>query len=220
MNQILKYPGGKARIASWIISHFPPHNTYCEPFFGSGAVFFNKAPDKIETINDIDGDVVNFFRVCRDDPESLSRLISLTPSAREQSEWGKGVALPHFRKNARMGRIAVKMRKNRIHNTRRRPYGRQRVRSIFEKEVRKMKLDMVALAKTLLDGSVPYALMRYIFRTQGAQLKRLDYNAAAEALNIDRRTISRTVNALAAKKLLVIQGGMLRISEELIRQAG
>lgn len=38
-----------------------------------------------------------------------------------------------------------------------------------------MKLDMVALAKTLLDGSVPYALMRYIFKTQGAKLRRLDY---------------------------------------------
>ena len=83
-----------------------------------------------------------------------------------------------------------------------------------------MKLDMVALAKTLLDGSVPYALMRYIFRTQGAELKRLDYNAAAEALNIDRRTISRTVNALAAKKLLVIQGGAPMIAEAYIRQAG
>ena len=84
MKQVLKYPGGKARIAQWIISHFPPHDTYCEPFFGSGAVFFNKAPDKIETINDIDGDVVNFFRVCREDPERLSRLISLTPWAREE----------------------------------------------------------------------------------------------------------------------------------------
>lgn len=83
-----------------------------------------------------------------------------------------------------------------------------------------MKLDMVALAKTLLDGSVPYALMRYIFRTQGAALKRLDYNAAAEALQIDRRTVARTVNTLADKKLLILCGGALRISEAFIRQAG
>jgi len=54
MKAILKYPGGKWRIADWIISHFPQHKVYCEPFFGSGAVFFSKSPSYIETINDID----------------------------------------------------------------------------------------------------------------------------------------------------------------------
>lgn len=84
MNQLLKYPGGKARIASWIISHFPPHDTYLEPFFGSGAVFFNKAPVKIETVNDINGDIVNLFRVCRENAEELCRLIAMTPFSREE----------------------------------------------------------------------------------------------------------------------------------------
>lgn len=42
MNAVLKYPGAKWRISEWIISHFPEHKVYCEPFFGSGAVFFNK----------------------------------------------------------------------------------------------------------------------------------------------------------------------------------
>lgn len=84
MNQLLKYPGGKARIAEWIISHFPLHKVYCEPFFGSGAVFFQKAPTRIETINDINGDVVNLFRVCRDFPDELARVIALTPFAREE----------------------------------------------------------------------------------------------------------------------------------------
>lgn len=84
MKSILKYPGGKWRIADWIISHFPPHKVYCEPFFGSGAVFFNKRHASIETINDVDGNVVNLFRVCREFPHELARAIELTPWSREE----------------------------------------------------------------------------------------------------------------------------------------
>ncbi len=84
MNAILKYPGGKWRIAPWLISYFPDHKVYCEPFFGSGAVFFTKAPCRIETINDIDGNIVNLFRVCRDAPEELARVLDLTPWSREE----------------------------------------------------------------------------------------------------------------------------------------
>lgn len=86
MKAVLKYPGGKWRIAKWIISHFPEHKVYCEPFFGSGAIFFNKPQAYIETINDIDGDVVNLFKVCRNNPEELARLIEFTPFAREEFE--------------------------------------------------------------------------------------------------------------------------------------
>lgn len=51
---ILKFPGAKWRMADWIISLMPPHKSYLEPFFGSGAVFFCKPPSRIETINDLD----------------------------------------------------------------------------------------------------------------------------------------------------------------------
>lgn len=84
MNAILKYPGGKWRIADWIISFFPKHKVYVEPFFGSGAVFFNKDPAYIETINDLNGDIVNLFKVCRDRPQELAELISLTPFSRNE----------------------------------------------------------------------------------------------------------------------------------------
>lgn len=84
MKSILKYPGGKWRIAEWIISFFPQHKVYLEPFFGSGAVFFKKEPSYIETINDIDGQIVNLFKVCRDNPQELARLINLTPFSREE----------------------------------------------------------------------------------------------------------------------------------------
>lgn len=83
-NAILKYPGGKWRISEWIISHFPEHKVYLEPYFGSGAVFFKKEPCYIETINDINGDIVNLFSVCRDYPEELAKLINLTPFSRDE----------------------------------------------------------------------------------------------------------------------------------------
>jgi DNA adenine methylase len=84
MTPILKYPGAKWRLAQWIIAKMPPHKSYLEPFFGSGAVFFNKPPTRIETINDLDGEVVNFFRVCRNHPNELSELLAFTPWSREE----------------------------------------------------------------------------------------------------------------------------------------
>lgn len=84
MKPVLRYPGAKWNLAQWIISFFPAHTTYLEPFFGSGAVFFNKVPSKIETINDIDGNVVNLFRVIREKPEELAALIEMTPWARAE----------------------------------------------------------------------------------------------------------------------------------------
>lgn len=82
MNAILKYPGAKWRIADWIIENMPTHHSYIEPFFGSGAIFFNKSPSNIETINDLDREVVNFFEVVRDMPEKLAAKIYMTPYAR------------------------------------------------------------------------------------------------------------------------------------------
>ena len=84
MTSLLKYPGGKWRIADWILSYFPEHKVYCEPFFGSGACFFKKEPAYIETINDIDGNIVNLFHVCREHPEELAKAINLTPFSREE----------------------------------------------------------------------------------------------------------------------------------------
>ena len=73
-------------MASMICSLMPPHRSYVEPFFGSGAVLFNKAHSPIETVNDIDGDIVNFFSVLRDEPERLAEAVSLTPYARDVFE--------------------------------------------------------------------------------------------------------------------------------------
>jgi DNA adenine methylase len=76
--------GGKFSHLDWLLPLLPPCHHYCEPFAGSGAVLLNRAPALIETYNDIDGDVSTFFRVLRDQPEELIRLISLTPFSREE----------------------------------------------------------------------------------------------------------------------------------------
>ena len=84
MQPILKYPGAKWRLAKWIIEQMPPYKVYLEPYFGSGAILFNKEPKGIETVNDIDGNVVNLFKVIREKPLELARLIELTPWARDE----------------------------------------------------------------------------------------------------------------------------------------
>ena len=81
---VLKYPGAKWSIVKWILGFMPEHEVYLEPFFGSGAVFFNKRPARIETINDIGSDVVNLFRVIRTKTDELAALIEMTPWARDE----------------------------------------------------------------------------------------------------------------------------------------
>lgn len=91
MRPVLKYPGSKWKMAEWIISLMPPHKSYLEPFFGSGAVFFKKEPSRIETINDMDGEIVNLFRCIREEPEELMRCVTMTPYSRAEYKqaWGK-----------------------------------------------------------------------------------------------------------------------------------
>lgn len=87
MRAIFRYPGSKWSIADWIIAHFPEDYekmVYLEPFVGSGAVFFNKAPGSVETINDLDSNIVNLFFVLREQPDELKRVLSLTPYSREE----------------------------------------------------------------------------------------------------------------------------------------
>lgn len=82
----LKYPGAKWRIADFIVSRLPKHHSYVEPYFGSGAVLFNKPQSNIETINDLDNNVTNLFRIVRDSPENLAKAIILTPYSRDEYE--------------------------------------------------------------------------------------------------------------------------------------
>lgn len=86
MKTVLKYPGAKNRIAGWICGYIPKHDVYVEPYAGSLAVLFNKTPCHIETVNDLCDEVVNYFRVLRDNQVELQKLIELTPYSRTEYE--------------------------------------------------------------------------------------------------------------------------------------
>ncbi len=76
--------GGKFSHLNWLLPLLPDCHHYCEPFGGSAAVLLNRAPSPIETYNDIDGEVVNFFRVLRERKDALTEVIGLTPFSREE----------------------------------------------------------------------------------------------------------------------------------------
>jgi DNA adenine methylase len=71
----LSYIGGKRTLAKRIIALFPRHTTYVEPFAGGAQVFFHKEPSKVEVLNDLDGEIVNFFRICQQHHEELLRYL-------------------------------------------------------------------------------------------------------------------------------------------------
>jgi len=71
----LSYVGGKNRVADTIITKFPQHITYVEPFAGGAQVLFHKEPSKVEVLNDLDGELVNFYRVCQSHHEELIRYM-------------------------------------------------------------------------------------------------------------------------------------------------
>lgn len=78
------YYGGKTTLAPRIAELLPEHDHYVEPFAGSLAVLLAKEPSKAETVNDLDGDIVNFWKVLRDHPEDLVRVANLTPHSRAE----------------------------------------------------------------------------------------------------------------------------------------
>lgn len=89
---VLRYHGGKFRLAEWVIAHFPPHSCYVEPYAGAASVLMQKPRSPAECINDRDDRVVNVFRVLRDPQkaEALRRRLELTPFARTEFEAAYG----------------------------------------------------------------------------------------------------------------------------------
>lgn len=83
---LLRYFGGKFRLAPWIISNFPAHSIYVEPFGGAGSVLLRKDKIACEVYNDIDCSVFNLFKVLRDprSAEKLIKIITLTPFHRNE----------------------------------------------------------------------------------------------------------------------------------------
>lgn len=79
----LPYIGGKRALANRIIAMFPRHTTYAEVFAGGAQVLFRKEPSKVEVLNDLDHEIVNFFRVCQQHYEELVRYLKFTVISRE-----------------------------------------------------------------------------------------------------------------------------------------
>jgi DNA adenine methylase len=79
---VLRWHGGKGKLANKIVPLLPRHHTYVEPFGGGAAVLLEKDPSGFEIYNDLNGRLVNFFQVLRDRPEDLVRAVELTPYAR------------------------------------------------------------------------------------------------------------------------------------------
>ncbi len=76
--------GGKFSHLDWLLPLLPECSHYCEPFGGSAAILLNRPPSPVETYNDLDGEVVNFFKVLREEKENLIEVIGLTPFSREE----------------------------------------------------------------------------------------------------------------------------------------
>jgi DNA adenine methylase len=76
--------GGKYSHLDWLLPLLPECHHYCEPFGGSAAVMLNREPSPVETYNDIDGEVVNFFQALRDHKQELLYAIGMTPFSREE----------------------------------------------------------------------------------------------------------------------------------------
>jgi len=86
---IVPWIGGKRRLASQILAAFPAHTCYVEPFCGAAAIFFAKEPTKAEVLNDINGDLVNLYRVLQHHLEEFVRQFRWAISSRQVFEWAK-----------------------------------------------------------------------------------------------------------------------------------
>lgn len=83
MKTPITYYGGKQTMVKILLSLIPPHNLYCEPFFGGGALFFAKPKSETEVINDKNGEVVNFYKIVQTKFPALEKEIRSTLHSRE-----------------------------------------------------------------------------------------------------------------------------------------
>lgn len=82
-NPVIRWMGGKSKLAGDILPMFPPHTTYIEPFCGGAALFFRKPQAKCEVLNDINGELINLYRVVQHHFDEFVRQFSYIPASRE-----------------------------------------------------------------------------------------------------------------------------------------
>ncbi len=83
------WQGGKRRLADRILPLFPPHQCYVEPFAGGAALFFMKEPSHVEVLNDLDGELVNLYRVVKNHLEEFIRQFKWALVSRQMFEWAQ-----------------------------------------------------------------------------------------------------------------------------------
>jgi DNA adenine methylase len=83
MKTPITYYGGKQKLASTILKLIPAHTLYAEPFFGGGAIFFEKPKSPVEVINDTNKEIINFYRTVQNDFVSLEKEIKITLHSRD-----------------------------------------------------------------------------------------------------------------------------------------
>ena len=116
MRPPIPYFGGKQTIAEQIIAAMPPHRHYVEPYCGSLAVLMAKPPVAHETVNDLDGEIVNFWQVLREQPAEFQRVCALTPHSRQEFEASREATGDPLERARRLwvqltqGRAAVRQR--------------------------------------------------------------------------------------------------------------
>lgn len=81
---LVRYHGAKNNLVPFLLARFPMHRLYCEPFGGSAAVLLNKPRVMTEVYNDLDTEVYNLFRIVREQPDELARLLSFTPYSKSE----------------------------------------------------------------------------------------------------------------------------------------
>jgi DNA adenine methylase len=84
MRPPVPYFGSKQTLAPWLVSLLPAHEHYVEPFCGGLSVLLAKRPSQMETVNDLDGQLMTFWRILRDQPQDLIRVCALTPHSRAE----------------------------------------------------------------------------------------------------------------------------------------
>lgn len=84
---LVPWMGGKRKLADRILPLFPDHHCYVEPFCGAAALFFLKEPSLVEVINDINGDIVNLYRVVKHHLEELHKQFKWVVVSRQNWEW-------------------------------------------------------------------------------------------------------------------------------------
>lgn len=109
-----RYYGGKTTLAPQIAALLPDHEHYVEPFAGSLAVLLAKKPSRQETVNDLDSDLVTFWRVLRERPADLERLAALTPHARAELAAARDLDVADDLERAR--RVWVLLTQSRSHS--------------------------------------------------------------------------------------------------------